>query len=111
MDVFRVQAAPEEIVDGVFHQIESVNAKATVKMTEIDGWKDKIVEWIKEEQITGKKIKETANKELTKTMRAKLEPNDEKLAKKLNGPCGKMLNLCKKMPVHKVLDAAKAAAK
>jgi len=99
----------EELVDGVFAQIERVTAKATVKMTQIDGWKEKIVQWVRDQQIDGKKLKETANKELNKTMRIALEP-DEKAAKKLNGPCGKVLNVCKKMPVHKVLEAAKAAA-
>ena len=98
----------EDVVDGVFAQIERVNAKLTVKMTQIDGWKEKVVEWIREESINGRKIRETANKDLVKTMRVKLEPNDSKKAKKLNGPCYKMLNICKKMPVHEVLQAAKA---
>ena len=76
-------------------------------MTQIDGWKEKIIEWVRERQIDGKTVRETANKELNKTMRVKLEP-DEKAAKKLNGPCGKVLNVLKKMPVHKVLEAATA---
>ena len=95
------------MVDGVFAQIERVTAKATVKMTQIEGWKEKIVLWIRDQQIDGQKLKETANKELNKTMRIELEP-DAKKAKKLNGPCGKVLNVCKKMPVHQVLEAAKA---
>ena len=94
-------------MDGVLAQIERVTAKATVRMTQIDGWKERVVEWIREENVDGKKMKETANKVLNRTLRLKLEP-DEKKAKKLNGPCGKILNICKKMPVHKVLEAAKA---
>ena len=96
------------MVDGVFAQVERMKAKATVRMTQTDGWKEKVVEWIREERINGRKIRETAIKVLVKTMRAKLEPNDVKKAKKLNGVCGKMLNICKKMPVHEVLQAAKA---
>ena len=98
----------EELVDGIFAQIERVKtSNATVQMTQIDGWKEKIVEWIREQNINGKKIKKTANKKLNETMRIKLEP-DEKASKKFTGPCTKMLNICKKMPVHKVLKAAKA---
>ena len=96
-------------MNGVFAQFEMVDSKAGVKLREIAEWKSKIVEWIREQEVDGNKLKNTANKVLNVTMRAKLE-SDEKLAKKLNGPCGKMLNVCKKMPVHKVLEAAKAKA-
>lgn len=94
-------------MDGVFAQIERVTAKATIKMTQIDGWKEKIVQWIREQEIDGKKLKEMPTKELSKMMRFALESN-EKAARKMYGPCAKVLNVCKKMPVHNVLEAAKA---
>jgi len=100
-------AAPEDTVQGVFSHFESNVKGAAKKVVEIDGWKEKIVEWIREQKVDGAKLKTTANKDLNVTMRAKLESDPTK-AKKLNGPCGKMLNFAKKMPVHKVLEAAKA---
>lgn len=99
----------EEIVNGVLAYFEGTDSKAGKNLMAIAEWKEKIVEWIQEEKVDGKMLKEKNNKEMNKTMRAKLE-SDEKKAKKLNGPCGKMLNFCKKMPVHKVLEAAKAKA-
>lgn len=97
----------EETVNGVFAYFEGLDTKSGRNLMSIDGWKDRIVEWIYEQNIDGRKLKEKNNKEINRTMRAKLEP-DEKRAKRLNGPCGKMLNFCKKMPVHRVLMAAKA---
>jgi len=99
----------EETVNGVLAYFEGTDSKAGKNLMAIAEWKEKIVEWIQEEKVDGKMLKEKNNKEMNKTMRAKLE-SDEKKAKKLNGPCGKMLNFCKKMPVHKVLEAAKAKA-
>jgi len=116
---------PEEVIDGVFHWFEEFKRrtakppkedpdptkKAKVPAHEqlfaIDGWRVKFVEWIREEEVDGAKLKSTPNKEFLKTLRPKLEP-DEKAAKRLNGPIGKMMNQVKKMPVHKVLEAAKA---
>ena len=98
---------PKDPVNGVFAQFEqNTSGKVQGKLRGIEGWKGKILQWIRDQEIDGKKLKETANKELNKTMRIAFEP-DEKAAKKWNGPCNKMLNICKKMPVHKVLEAAK----
>lgn len=93
-------------MDGVFAQIERMKTTATVKITQIDGWKEKIVEWIRDQEIDGKKIKEMQIRELNKTLTTTLK-SDEAAAKKLNGPCTKMLQLCRKMAVHKVLEASK----
>ena len=94
-------------MDGVISQIDRMTYKPAVKMTQIVGWKDKIIQWIREQKVDGKKMMGTTRKELNTTLRLKLEPN-EPASKKLNGPCSKMLNICKKMPVHKVLEAAKS---
>lgn len=97
---------PEELVQGVFAYFEATASGATQKLVSIDGWKDTFVEWVREEKIDGKAFK-TPNKQLSEKLRPKLEA-DEKKAKKLNGPCGKIFNHIKKMPVHLVLEAAKA---
>jgi len=96
-------------VNGVFAQFELVTSSAAKKLREVKDWKVKLTQWIRDEQITGETIKTKANKDLQKTMRAVLEADDKK-AKKFNGPCGKLLTICKKMPVHQVLQAAAKAA-
>ena len=92
-------------VNGVFAEFERWTDKNAMRLMEVDGWKEKVVEWIYEESIDGRKIHETPNKNLTKTMRSKLNPNDAKSAKKLNGPCGRMLNLCRKINVFQLFEA------
>ena len=104
-------------VNGVFAQFEEQTAKGNVEMRQIDGWKEKTVKWVREQQVNGKKlienycedveVRRAFKKHVVNALRIKLEPNDEKAAKRLNGPTGRMLNICKKMPVHKVLEAAK----
>ena len=96
--------------DGVFAQIEKMKTNMAEKLMRIVGWKEKIVEWIREQEIDGEIMEETPIKELNMTLRIKLEP-DEKAAKRLNGPCSRMIKICKTMPVHKVLKAAKVWAK
>jgi len=101
---------PEELVNGVMAFFENKKSKAGDNLMAIEDWKGKVVEWIRENEIDGKKLKAAnAKKVLSQGMRDKLEPDATK-AKKLNGPCGKMINFCRKMPVHKVLEAAKAQA-
>jgi len=97
---------PEELVQGVFAYFEATAKGATQKLVSIDGWKDTFVEWVREEKIDGSKFK-IPNKTLSEKLRPKLEADAAK-AKKLNGPCGKIFNHIKKMPVHLVLEAAKA---
>lgn len=95
------------MANGVFAQFEKATNKAAVALREIEEWKEKIVEWIREEEIDGKKLKEISKKALNVTLLVKLEPN-EKAAKKLTGPCGKLISICKKMQVHEVLQKAEA---
>jgi len=104
-------------LNGVLNHFEgSAQNKNRDRVMAVDGWKEKIVDWIRKETIDGPKITGTAVKNLTPGMRAVLIPDTEinekgkKTNTALNGPCGKMLNYCKKMPVHKVLEAAAAAA-
>ena len=97
----------EDVVDGVFAQIERTTAKPFLKITQIDGWKEKIVKWIRGQQIDGKLMKETRIQNLAISLRIMLEP-DEKKAKKFTAPCGRMLKICKLMPVHRILQMAYA---
>ena len=108
---FLAQIPVQEIVNGVFSQIERLvvtGSKTIMKLTQIKGWKNKVIDWIREQNIDGKKLSKTATKELSKMLRLKLVPNDEKASKKLNGPCGKIIFICKRIPIHKVLVAAAA---
>ena len=99
-----------EFRDGIFAQFETEMTTKTNKITKIDGWKKKIVEWIREQDIDGKKMMDTNIKELNKAMRIKLEPN-EKNANKLYGACLLLLVWCrKKISVHDVLQAADNAS-
>merc|ERR550525_2338602 len=61
--------AAEEIIDGIFHWFEDFQNKkasggkakptAATQLFEIDGWKVKFVEWIREQKIDGAKLKTT----------------------------------------------------
>lgn len=82
-----------------------------MQLRSIDGWKEKIVKWIREENVDGKKIVQTSDKELTVGIRKKLVPDTDsrfKEFKRLNGPSKKLLRICKSLPVHNVLQKAKA---
>jgi len=107
----------EELVDGIFSQFEKTSDKgAGKKLMAVDGWKEKIVAWIRSEALDGQKMKEMATKKLAPGMKNAIIPDDvmndagKQANKQLGGPCNKMLNRLKKMPVHKVLEAAKAKA-
>merc|ERR1719204_2372382 len=107
----------EELVDGIFSQFEKTSDKgAGKKLMAVDGWKEKIVAWIRSEALDGQKMKEMATKKLAPGMKNAIIPDDvmndagKQANKQLGAPCNKMLNRLKKMPVHKVLEAAKAKA-
>ena len=89
-------------------QFEELTTKPMVALRQIEGWKDKIVDWIREEAVTGKMVKEIPPKNLAANLRLKLEPDqNSKAFKKLKGPTAKLLSICKKLPVDRVLAAAK----
>jgi len=104
----------KEVVDGVFAQFEAKGGAGLKNIAKVDGWKEKVVGWLKDNEVDGKKLTETAPKALTPGMKNALVPDDQlndkgKPANKvLGGPCGRMLTICKKLPVHKVLTAAAA---
>ena len=102
------RVAVEKRVNGIFAQIEQSTEKAIIQITHVRGWKRKIVAWIREQEVDGKKIQETQAKHLYRTLRIKLEPKDKRAAKRLNGSCEWMFNTCKEMKVHQVLEAAKS---
>lgn len=105
-----------EVVDGVFAQFEAQGGGGLKKMETAGDWKTKIVEWIREYELDGEKITNTPPKQLTPLMRSKLIPDEElndkgkPKNKQLTGPTGRLLTICKKLPVHKVLTAAAAAS-
>jgi len=106
-----------DVVDGVFAQFEAKGGAGFKNIAKVDGWKDKIVDWIRKNEVDGKKMTETAPKNLTPGMKSALIPDDElnekgkQKNKVLGGPCGRMLTICKKIPVHMVLTAAQAVKK
>ena len=101
-------------MDGVFSQFEALGGAGLRNIGKVERWKDKIVGWILENDIDGKKLTETAPKQLTPGMKNALIPDDvlnergKRANKVLSGPCGRMLTICKKLPVHEVLTAAAA---
>lgn len=99
----------QALINGVFAQFEEVKLKAAAQLRNIDGWKEKIVEWIREEKIDGQKMVQTSDKELANGIRKNLVPDMKSPAfKRLNGPSKKLLKICKSLPVHSVLQKAKA---
>lgn len=95
-------------MQGIFAEFEKVTGKAAVQLRNIVGWKEKIVEWIREEKVDGKKIMETPDRELTVEMRKKLVDDPKSAAfKRLNGPSKKLLRICKSLPVHEILKKNK----
>merc|ERR1719361_316556 len=50
-------------VNGVFAQFELVTNSASEKLRKVENWQDKLVEWIREQNIDGKTIKNTPGKE------------------------------------------------
>ena len=101
-------------MDGVFAQFEAQGGNGLKKMETAGDWKTKIEEWIREYGLDGEKITSTPPKKLMPLMRTKLIPDEElndkgkPKNKRLTGPSGRLLVICKKLPVHKVLAAAAA---
>ena len=99
-------------VNGVFAIFESQGGGGLKKMNTAGDWKTKILDWIREYELDGEKLVNTPPKQLTPLMRSKLIPGEEldergrPKNKKLTGPCGRLLTICKKLPVHLVLTAA-----
>ena len=88
----------EVVINGVFAQFEWVPSKGATAMRNVEGWKEKIVEWIREEKVDGKKIKETQSAVLIKGMRTKLVPDHKsKASKALFGGCSSILKICRKI--------------
>ena len=99
----------EVVINGVFAQFEWVPSKGATAMRNVEGWKEKIVEWIREEKVDGKKIKKKDSREILKKMKMKLVAEEDTAAfKKISGPTSKLLKICRTLPVHQVLEAAKA---
>jgi len=108
--------AAEVVLDGVFCAFEKKKNKAQHNVCAIEEWKEKLIGWIREDNIDGKTLHDGNNKMFSPKMKNALIPdtvlNDKgKPANQvLGGACGKMLTFVKKMPVHQVLKAAEAAA-
>jgi len=107
-----------QVVNGVFAVFEAKGGNGLKNMSGIEDWKGKIVQWIRDNDIDGKKVVETAAKHLTPGMKNALIPDDQlndkgkPLNMILGGPCGRLLSTLKtKTPVHKVLTAAAAQKK
>jgi len=104
-------------LDGVlFCAFEKKKNKGQQNMCAVDGWKEKLIGWIRENNVDGQKLLDTAPKALTPGMMSALIPDTvmnakgKKANQVLKGPCNKMVNYCKKMKVHLVLAAAAEAA-
>ena len=97
----------EDVVNGVFAQIDGM--KIGLHLKGIDEWKEKIVGWIREEQMDGKKMKELSIHILRNEIKTRLVSDHQSAAfKKLNGPSAKLVKLCRSIDVHRVLLAAKS---
>ena len=101
----------KDVVNGVFAEFEQNTTKTAKQLRAIDGWKQKIVEWIREENLDGKKLMEISVNKLSRKMRLKLVPGVDEKSKefrKLTGATQKILKICRKTSVDRILTQAKA---
>lgn len=95
----------------MFAEFEELTSKPMVALRQIEGWKEKVVDWIREEAITGKMVKEIPAKHLMPKLMLFLEPDESSKAfKKLKGPTTRLLKICREIAVDRVLAAAKVEA-
>ena len=97
------------VADGVFSVFERSDGGDVSAIVGVEGWKKSIVNWIRFDQITGKKLTERPVRTLSLAMTKEVVPStsDDNLRRQIQTACTKMLNICKQCPFNDILNAEK----
>ena len=98
-------------VDGVFSRFKKMGGDDTECLLEIDDWKEKIVEWVRNEGVDGAEMTEMEIQDTALLLANALLPDDMSLSKKktlrraLKRQCVSILSLCKNTDIYHFFEA------
>ena len=92
-----------EEVDGVFCRFEKRDGNDADSILEVVEWKEKIVEWIRSDNMDGKKMMETDNEQLIEGMKRALNVGSDD-DESLDNALVVILDLCRQSAVDEILE-------
>ena len=93
--------------DGVFARFEREGGSNVHKMREIDDWKQRIIEWIGREKISGEKLSGIAIRNALVSSDV-FDDKGNRVYKQWNEPCRVLMRICNGSAVSDILKAAEA---
>ena len=100
-----------ESIDGVFSRFEKSGVDGIECLTEIEQWKEKIVEWMRSEEMDGKELTEMGIQDMASELSTALMPSDvtgfkrKTLKRALKEHLCCILNLCKNIDIFQFFKA------
>ena len=93
-------------LEGVFRRFEKREEGLYMQSLMETGWKDRIVQWIRKEEVDGEKLTVTANEKLVVGMKLALNVKSDQYGS-MEKLCALMLDMCRESDVANILRIAK----
>ena len=99
------------VVNGVFAQFESLNGEDNDCLSAVMEWKEKMVEWVRNEGVDGKELAESDVHDMSLELANIVLPDEvtgskrKTLKRALRGQFHSILNLCKNMDIFQFFEA------